>query len=93
MGFKKLVILACDGPCGLALPGTEKAPEGWTKTMIVVYQRLASGQKPSNPVRTTWLCPKCSELLVGLLAKNHFALSEGPRKDDLEGEDHEHLER
>jgi len=75
MGFKHRILLTCDGPCGVVLPETEKAPPGWRRVNMMVYERLEQGQKPAKKPLASWLCPKCSEKLVRLFETNHFCFS------------------
>ena len=81
MGFKKLISLVCDGPCGAVLPETEKAPVGWNKVTVTEYERLDIGQKPSKRPLAMWLCPKCSANLLEILKKSHYATQGG---DEIE---------
>jgi hypothetical protein len=75
MSFKRLVTLTCDGPCGLALSETEKAPAGWVKVTVMLYERLDQNQKPSVPAKHAWFCPKCCPRFYDLLGKAGFSFS------------------
>ena len=75
MGFKKMVTLVCDGPCGMALPEQEKAPVGWSKLMIQFYERLEQGQKPTHAPMSGWYCPKCTTKVCALLTHEKFSLN------------------
>jgi hypothetical protein len=77
MGFRKAVTLICDGPCGTVIESTEKAPAGWSKLMISIYERLEQGQKPSQKPVAGWYCPSCTERIRNLLGSHHFALTAG----------------
>lgn len=68
MGYKKIVTLACDGPCGLALPDVERAPAGWVRLMAEVYEHIAPGQG-------MYLCPECALRLQVILNREHYAWS------------------
>lgn len=71
------VSLACDGPCGTVITDSEKAPVGWSKIMITVYEQLMQGQKPTKKAVFSWLCPKCTEKAEQALERAHIALSRG----------------
>lgn len=76
MGFKKLVSLICDGPCGHVIEGTEKAPVGWHKLMFTEYVKLADGEKPpAGAVMQAWLCPNCKDLVFAFLNSGRFNLN------------------
>lgn len=77
MGFKKIVTLCCDGPCGTVLDRTEKAPVGWVKLTIVTYERLENGEKPKFKPSAAWLCPGCSLATTEILKRAHIALQQG----------------
>lgn len=84
MGFKRLVSLACDGPCGTVLPDAERAPVGWSKLTVGLYERLAEGQK-GTPPETAYLCPPCRARFDVMMHKGHFNLNS---KGKGEGEEH-----
>lgn len=75
MGFKRLVSLVCDGPCGTVLPDSAHAPVGWAKLLLNVYERLQAGQKPSVPLRYAYFCPACHEKFVAHMTRGKFAIN------------------
>ena len=75
MGFTRRVTLICDGPCKTTVADTEKAPNGWVKVMITVYERLKQEEKPHFKPLAGWFCPACSVRLQALIERNHFSLS------------------
>ena len=83
MGFKRLVTLVCDGPCGTALPEQDKAPVGWSKVMITRYESLKDGEKPKHPPISGWYCPKCWPRIIEMLTRDGFALNNAEAKEHL----------
>ncbi len=82
MGFKRLVSLACDGPCGTVLEGTTKAPAGWVKVSVSLYERLETNQKPTHPPQFCWLCPGCWAKTSVMLEQFHVCLNGGGRTEE-----------
>lgn len=77
MGYKKIVSLACDGPCGAFLENQAHAPEKWNLLSIVEKTGpMLSGQKGPRPLKG-YFCPSCTAKLMALLSRSGYALEGG----------------